>query len=194
MPFKKRIEHKKQTEREKQTVLNAGKFVLVLLLVFAVLGILLFLVSMEPFKAITAYAGSAALYGMGIQNTVEGGEDAYIVLANPEKTVIVINDLCTGVLETMILVAAIVATLEIHWKKRAVGAIAAVIGIFVFNQIRIVSTVFFILNAPIDLVVLSHDIFFRVFLFITIAVFYWLFLKWGKEASPKKRVRKPGPN
>ncbi len=186
MPFKKRIEHKKQTEREKQTVLNAGKFVLVLLLVFAVLGILLFLVSMGPFKAITAYAGSAALYGMGIQNTVEGGEDAYIVLANPEKTVIVINDLCTGVLETMILVAAIVATLEIHWKKRAIGAVAAVIGIFVFNQIRIVSTVFFILNAPIDLVVLSHDIFFRVFLFVTIAVFYWLFLRWGNNKKRKK--------
>jgi exosortase/archaeosortase family protein len=104
-------------------------------------------------------------------------------LQNPEKTVIVINDLCTGVLETMILVAAIIATMEIHWKKRAIGAIAAIIGIFVFNQIRIISTVFFILNAPIDWVVLSHDLFFRVFLFITIAVFYWLFLKWGKEQS-----------
>lgn len=190
MPFKKRLEKQKQPEQEKKTVLNAGKFVLVLLLVFAVLGLFVFLVSMGPFKAVTAYASSAVLHGIGIPNTVEGGEDAYIVLENQEKTIIVINDLCTGVLETMILVAAIVATLEIHWKKRAIGAVAAVLGIFVFNQIRIVSTIFFILNAPIDLVVLSHDIFFRVFLFITIAVFYWVFLRWGKEKTKKVTPRR----
>lgn len=175
-------------QKEHKTVLNAGKFVLVLFLVFAVLGFAVFLVSMNPLKAITANASSAVLRGMGVPNTVEGGEDAYIILGNPEKTIIVINELCTGVLETMILVAAILATLEIHWKKRAVGAVAAVIGIFVFNQIRIVSTVFFILNAPLEIVVLSHEILFRVFLFITIAVFYWLFLKWGKNKP--KPVRK----
>lgn len=168
-------------DKEHRLVLNAGKFVLVLLLVFVVFGILVFLVSAAPFKALTAFASGAVLQVIGIPNAVEGGEDAYIVLENQEKTIIVINELCTGVLETMILVAAIVATLEIHWKKRAIGAVAAVIGIFVFNQIRIVSTVFFILNAPIDWVVLSHDVLFRIFLFVTIAVFYWLFLKMGKK-------------
>jgi len=190
MAFKKKKEPEKKTELEKQTVLKAGKFVLVLLFVLVVFGGLVFLVSAAPFKALTALTSSAVLQGMGVLNSVEGGEDAYIVLENREKTVIVINELCTGILETMILVAAIIATMEIHWKKRAIGAVAAVIGIFLFNQIRIVSTVFFILNAPIDLVVLSHDVFFRVFLFVTIAVFYWAFLRWGKKPALSKSHKK----
>jgi exosortase/archaeosortase family protein len=145
-----------------------------------VLNLLVWLFPPLFFENLTAHATSGILNISGIPNSVETNGTVSILLQNPENTIIAISDLCTGLLETIILVSAIAATMEIHWKKRAVGAVAAVVGIFVFNQIRIVSTIYFILNAPLAVVELSHDTLFRVFLFVAIAVFYWLFLKWGK--------------
>lgn len=176
--------HAKKEERRK--ILDAGKFVLFLIVALAVLGLLVSLVPGLFFEHATAQASSAILNAIGVQNRVDVGNQVLIQLKNENNSTVIINDLCTGVLETVVLVAAILATFEIAWKKRVMAALVAVLAIFVFNQIRIVSTVFFILHAPLDIVVLSHDIFFRIFLFVTIAVFYGVFLNWGKNHQRAK--------
>ncbi|MBU0635616.1 exosortase/archaeosortase family protein [Candidatus Micrarchaeota archaeon] len=176
----------KATEKEYQEVLNAGKFVLFLLIAFVALNLFTSLFPPLFFESITGQTNSALLNGMGISNQFQIGETVLIQLT--KGPTIVINDLCTGILEAIVLLAAILATFEIYWKKRIVGVIAAIIGIFIFNQIRILVTTLFILNAPLEIVVLSHDVLFRLFLFIVIAVFYgaWLWWSYNKFKNRKK--------
>lgn len=160
--------------KTEKNVLNAGRFVLLLIGFMIGLGVIVLLVPSLSIEVLTAKTSGFVLNAVGIQNQFAVEDTVFLKLQNGSR--IVFNELCTGVLETIVLVAAILASFEISWKKRILGALVGIVGIFVFNQLRIVSTVFLILNAPIETVELSHDVFFRVFLFVAIAVFYAVFL------------------
>ena len=99
---------------EKKQIQSAGRFVLLLLVFFAAL---LFLSSLFPknfFEKIAANASNAVYGTIGISGTVqEQDSEVFIQIKNGPK--IIFSDLCTGLLETILLVSAIAAT-EAGWR------------------------------------------------------------------------------
>lgn len=88
-----------------------------------------------------------------------------------------ISYLCTGAMEIFILFAAILATFEISLKEKIKGIIIFGVLAFIFNILRIVFTALLIPSNSIEFVEFAHDIFFRILLFIVIALFYiiWVY-------------------
>ncbi len=167
-----------------KSVLSAGRFFLLLVFWTAAFFLVSNLIPIVWIEQLIATVVSFVLELFSIPSFVGIETDAFIQVDNGPK--IIINYLCTGIVETIILMAAILATFEIHWKKRVIGAIAAVIGIAIFNLMRILFTTATILTQPVEIVVLSHEVFFRIFLFVVIAGFYWIWILFAqKQARPK---------
>lgn len=126
--------------------------------------------------------GFLSLFGQA--GTVSLGETALIELAS--GTVIEISELCTGLMETLIIVGAILASIGISWKKRLLGAVAAGILTISLNHFRIVFTALLILETGnLEMIEFAHNVLFRIFLFVTIAGFYiaWFYLAVREESA-----------
>lgn len=169
---------------EHRKIADAGKFVLFLLGFIFLFTVLLGWISSIQIEQMIAYVSSGVLNLLGIANHTGVGTDVFIQIE--KGPLIIINELCTGILETVVLAAAILASFEVSWKKKAIGALAAIIAIFVFNQLRIIASILLILNAPIDVAVLSHEVLFRLFLFVAIAGFFWAWMVWSKQKHSHK--------
>lgn len=96
-----------------------------------------------------------------------------------DSKTIVISWLCTGVLEIIVLVSAIIASFGVSWKKKLVGIAAAVILGIIFNLLRIVVTVNLILTQNVQTVELAHDALFRLVLFVYIVAVYVGWFYWA---------------
>ncbi len=104
--------------------------------------------------------------------------------------VIQISELCTGILETLVILGAILATIDVEWKKRWAGAIAAAVLVGALNLARIGITVGLIVSSSdLGLVDLAHNLFFRVFLFVSVFGIYLAWFLWATEQWPKKGIR-----
>ncbi|HIH21822.1 MAG: exosortase/archaeosortase family protein [Candidatus Diapherotrites archaeon] len=170
----------------KKEALKGLKFLAAWLLAFAVL-----------------YYGAIAVFGWnGIEGFTAAGAEKILNSFTPSKTSvdfnaepvvlnvegkqILISELCTGLLETALLAAAIIASIGIEWRKRIFGAIAAIAFGMAFNQLRIFASIMQILNTDLEFAELTHDLFFRLSLLIVIAGFYYL---WFRKAA-KGRLTK----
>jgi len=91
--------------------------------------------------------------------------------------VINIISLCSGKLEIALLISFILATSEIKLIYRIIGSIVAIIFIILFNFLRILITIYFISINDLKTSEFLHDILFRIFLFFSIAFFYYIWLK-----------------
>jgi len=60
-----------------------------------------------------------------------------------------------------------------------VGVFGALVGVFAFNQLRVVASAMQLLNTNVEIADLTHNVLFRVFLFIVIAGMYWAWLDWA---------------
>lgn len=159
-------------------VKDAGKFILLLIIFFSVL---LFLFTWFPenfFEKITAKASNAAYSMLGISGTITRQNNEIFIRINNGPNIF-FSSLCIGLLETILLVSAIAATFEISWKKRLLGIIVGIIAVFAFNITRIVVTTLAILNAGIETAEFTHNMLFRVFLFVAIAGLYAGWYRWA---------------
>ncbi|MFA5930879.1 MAG: exosortase/archaeosortase family protein [archaeon] len=104
------------------------------------------------------------------------------------EKVIFISWLCTGILEIIVLASAILASFGVSWKKKLQGILVAIILGVIFNLLRIVITVNIILGQEGQIVEFTHDLLFRVILFVYIVGFYVLWFYWanGKEQKSRK--------
>ena len=102
-----------------------------------------------------------------------------ILLEIAQGKEIAISYLCTGFLELIILVSAILASQGIEWKKRMKGVWFAAVGTQIFNLLRIWVTIFFILNSETATIDLVHNVLFRLTLFVVIAGFYFIWFGWA---------------
>ncbi len=178
---------------ERQDAVKTGRFVLYFLLAY--LAASLAVEALFPIQAIELFVANnvlSFLQGAGYSGSVEAGETAIISLeAGPQ---IEISELCTGVMETLIIVSAIVASVGIAWKKRLFGAAAAGLTTIAFNYVRIIVTAMLILGtSDISLISFTHNVLFRTFLFLTIAVLYIAWFYWAvrgefKQSSKEKKV------
>ena len=92
---------------------------------------------------------------------------------------IIISWLCTGILEIIILISAILASFGVSGKKKLIGVGAAIVAGVIFNLARILITVNFILTQEGPVVELAHDVLFRLVLFIYIVLVYVIWFNWA---------------
>jgi exosortase/archaeosortase family protein len=96
---------------------------------------------------------------------------------------IVISWLCTGILEIIILICAILASFGVNWKEKAVGIIVAIILGIVFNILRIWVTINLLFSENVATVEIAHDALFRIILFVYIAVVYIIWFYWAANKN-----------
>ena len=100
-----------------------------------------------------------------------------------------ISFLCTGLIELFVLVAAILASSGIEWKKRFYGLIGAFDAVVLFNLTRILLTLNLVQNNNQEITDFAHNFFFRVFLFIVIVGFYSLWFYWATEGQALRKLK-----
>ncbi|MEK6972431.1 MAG: exosortase/archaeosortase family protein [archaeon] len=150
-------------------------------------GIMNFLINALPnfilnFELWIANIILAIMQSLGFNGSIIIINDLPIIeLANGVN--IQISYLCTGLLEAAVLLAAILASHGIAWKKRIIGALAGIVLAQLFNITRILLTITFILDSDIQTIEFVHNIFFRVTLFIVIVGIYaaWFWIATRKE-------------
>lgn len=175
-----------QFSLERQDAVKSGKFFGALVLAFLILTVA---VSFVPIVLVENLVAEIVLFFLrlfGLQGEILFQEPVIISLS--QGTQIMISDVCTGLLEIIVIVAAIAASVGIDWRKRLLG-VAAAIGIaFTFNIARIVSTVLIIVNSSsLELIEFAHNVLFRVFLFVVIAGIYFFWFNWATKQEQKSQ-------
>lgn len=181
-------ESKKIHSDEKRQLLY---FLAGFILFYLVLSLLLGLIPQEIYKQITGNAVEAVLNLEGIKTTSMGFLpcDEFSWLSDGvigtcyafgvnDKTIF-IAWLCTGILEIIILISAILASFGINRKEKIIGIILAVIVGIIFNVLRILVTIHIVLTQNLQVVEFAHDILFKVVLFCYITVFYVAWFYWA---------------
>ena len=180
--------------QEKKIVKDQRKqfiwFVLGFLVFYLVLSSLVYPFS-DSLKEGTGRSAQALLGIQGVETISNGNielenyETAYSFEIIPTGQTIFISWLCSGVLEIIILVGAILASFGISWKKKAIGAIAAIIIGYLFNLLRIWITLNIIMGQNAQVFEIAHDALFRAVLFVYIVVVYVLWFIWANKNSKK---------
>ncbi|HLC92719.1 MAG TPA: exosortase/archaeosortase family protein [archaeon] len=170
--------------------LAAGKFMLGILALFLLFSFLVSLLPLESVEMVYAAGTLAALGIFGLDGEVVAQEPALLLL-DAFALPIGISYLCTGLLELTIIWAAMGASFGVDLRKRAIGIIAGTVALVAFNFARIIGSILIIHWFGLDAGNFGHDVLFRVFLFITIAGYYYCWFRWatgqknGKKASKK---------
>ncbi|MFA6269483.1 MAG: exosortase/archaeosortase family protein [archaeon] len=96
---------------------------------------------------------------------------------------ILISWLCTGVLEIIVLIAAMLASFGVNWEKKIKGIGLAIVAGIIFNILRIAITVNIVLTQNLQTIELAHDLLFRLVLFIYIVGVYVMWFNWAMKSS-----------
>ena len=174
---------------------HAGKFLLGIAALFLLFNYILSLIGYAAFENFYAEASLLVLKIFGLDGSVVAGEPALISL-QIFSVPVGISYLCTGLLEMTVVWGAILASFGIPLRKRIIGAVAGAVVIAVFNIARIAASILIISFFGLDAGNFSHDLLFRVFLFLTVAGFYYFWFRWaqqddagtGKVKEIKKRL------
>ncbi len=150
----------------KNDAVKGGKFLLELVLAYVIISLFFLFIPLELIELIIA-------------KTVMIFTGGKIVFQEPvlilfENFSVQISYLCTGLMEFILLASAIIATAGIKKEKKVLGIVGAGIATFVFNVIRIVITISLIENTSIEIIELTHDVLFRISLFVLIAGYYFI--------------------
>ena len=158
---------------------KAMRFLALFILLYAVISLSFYaLIPLEAVESVTANSVMHFLGWFGYSGEITAGEPVLILLEGRVK--IQISELCTGLLEMFVLVASVLASVGISWRKRGWGVLLSVLVVFAFNIIRIVATSLIILGgAEIGVIELAHDLLFRITLFAVIVVTYVAWFYWA---------------
>jgi exosortase/archaeosortase family protein len=155
-------------------------FVMAFILFYIILTAIVYAFPKGFFEGVVGIIVNFILNVGGLSTQTLWGEQYDIYLLDTGKTII-ISWLCTGVLEIIILVSAILASFGVSWRKRVYGIIAAVVAGIVFNLLRIIITIIIILSQSAATFELAHDLLFRITLFVYITAFYVLWFYWAEK-------------
>lgn len=171
--------------RLKREAWLGAKFLAGTIAVFVLLHTLVsLLVPLELAELFFAQSAKIFVGFFGVQGTIQQGEPALIFLQGAGiETPISISYLCTGLLEMLILVAAVAASFGIETRKRAIGILGAVLATAAFNIFRITASILLIVFSGLQAAEFGHEILFRGFLFVTIAGYYAVWFGWATRGS-----------
>lgn len=172
------------SEQEKKIVSSQRKQFTFFVLIFVFFYLFLSM-AISPFennlKEFSGKTAEAMLSIQGIEISEQGfyqGEEEIVYSFFAGEKQIIISGLCAGILEIIILVSTLLATLGISWRKKLIGIIIGIIAGIIFNIIRIWITINIILTQETQVIEFAHDILFRIILFVYIIGFYvtWFYL------------------
>jgi len=161
-------------------LLSAGKFITGIAVFFLLFYFLFSLIPLEWFEFFYAKISFEFLKLLGFTGELIFQEPVLILLDN-FSGIIKISFLCTGLLELWFIWSTTLASFGIDLKKRIKGVIAGTIVLVCFNFIRILSTIIIIALFGLEAGDLSHEILFKLFLFLTIAGFYYFWFNWATK-------------
>jgi len=171
---------------EKEDARKTGRFLGFFIIVFVALKLFVDFVLGSALENFVASVELGILGMLGISGSLILNGTAVIALENGLN--IMISELCTGSLELLILVSAIIASIGIAWRSRIIGAVAGAVFIVLFNFLRITLTILIILSEPgIETIEFAHDILFRIFLFFAIAIAYIAWFYWAVKRQKQKK-------
>jgi exosortase/archaeosortase family protein len=201
MNIKKEIKDLKKyySKKEKEIIKNPRKQFTYFILIFVFIYLLLTSLA-APFdlsiketvgknaEGFLAFSG-ATISENGIYEASDG-EAVYSFFANEKQ--IIISSLCTGVLEIIILISAMIASIGITFRNKIIGIINAIILGFVFNTARIWITLSLIMGTNASVFEFAHDFLFRIILFIYIIFVYviWFYISQNGLEKTKKEILK----
>jgi len=163
----------------KKALLKATEFLLGIASIYLILSISIgFLVPIQAIELMHASLANGILGALGSQGKIV--EDENILMVFPGLTA-EINELCTGLIEFLLLASMMLASWEIKLNKRLKGILLALIVWLAVNPLRIALTIMQLFNASIEFAVLTHDVLFRVSLFIVIVLTYFFWLEWARK-------------
>ncbi|MFH1696290.1 MAG: exosortase/archaeosortase family protein [Candidatus Diapherotrites archaeon] len=162
---------------------SAIKFVAGIAILFFVLHTaVLFVFGLELIEFFFAQLSVFVVSLFGVHGTVQAGEPVLIFLQGAELP-ISISYLCTGLLELVVIVSAVLASFGIEPRKRIIGAVLAAFVTVLFNLVRISASMLLVVFFGLGIAELGHEILFRAFLFLTIAGYYALWFAWATGQS-----------
>ncbi|MDD3159950.1 MAG: exosortase/archaeosortase family protein, partial [Candidatus ainarchaeum sp.] len=167
-------------EKIKQSKRLQFTFFILLFLVFFLFFSIILTPFQIPIKQFTGKTIESILSLQGIKTNfiglveIETGEIVYSfdLISNGLNQQFFISWLCTGIFEIIILCGAIFASIGIKSKEKLNGILLAIIVGVIFNFIRIILVINIYLLFGLNAENLTHDILFRLFLFIYITLFY----------------------
>jgi len=175
-----------RSDEKKQLIYFLAGFILFYLIISLVLG----LVPQSFYKQLTGNIVQGVLSLEGISTTslgflecnefswlAEGVSGTCYAFGVNGKTIFMAW-LCTGVLEIIILISAILSSFGINSKEKLIGIVLAIIIGVIFNILRIILTIHIVLTQNLQIVEFAHDILFKVILFGYITVFYVIWFYW----------------
>ncbi len=179
--IKKSAEQLLKFKLNKHNAFQAAKFIIAIIAAFALLHTAFFLiVPLQLYESAIANIVAFVSGAFGFGGSINAGIEPVEMLFSGNLKII-ISYLCTGILETMLLIAAILASFGIDLRKRVIGAVAAFFAVFIFNLLRILITIFLILNFDLRIAEISHDLLFRLSLLVVIAGFYYVWQGWATQ-------------
>jgi exosortase/archaeosortase family protein len=148
--------------------------ILFLVLFGIILLFLNYITSSLNLSYLYSYISHIILDNLGIVNELffNGVNYGIFVFGNE----INIIDVCTGLFELCVFSALIFANLKINFKNKLIGFFILIILFFYFNLIRILTMIFLLGFANLNLVDVLHTIFFKIGFFIFFILFYYLWL------------------
>lgn len=105
------------------------------------------------------------------------------------NALIEISPLCSGLLEMILLGAAILATPTKPWGSRVRGLVVGIALLFILNLTRIILTIMQIQHTSLAFATFTHDVLFRIVLIMGFALIY---AGWIHFPLIKKRVHAKG--
>jgi exosortase/archaeosortase family protein len=134
-------------------------------------------------KSIEGFLGLQGIKTSEIGLNEKNGETAYSFFIENLKEPINIINLCTGILEIIILISAILASIGISFRDKLVGISISIFAGIIFNLIRIWITINIILLGNIGFAEFVHGFLFKLILFLYIIGFYvtWFYWTQNKE-------------
>jgi len=161
-------------------VLQAGKFIAGITLLFLLFNFFLSLIPLEFFEFFYAFFTLELLKIIGFEGFLEFQEPVLVHLT-ALSIPLGFTYLCTGLLEMALVWSATLSSFGIELKKRVTGFFAGTLVLIGFNFFRIIASILIIVWFGLDAGNFSHDILFRAFLFVTIAGFYFYWFRWATK-------------
>ena len=164
---------------EKKDAIKGGKFLIILIIAFIAISLgMQFSGAAQGMQSVIANNVSSIFNSFGYQTTLEEN-----IISFPNYD-IRISELCTGLLELIILISAIIASIIVSLKKRLLGVMGAIAFVYVINLLRIIISINIILNGNLQAAEFAHDLLFRISLIVVIVGFYGI---WFWFATNQKK-------
>jgi exosortase/archaeosortase family protein len=180
----------KRELRDKKAVKNVTRFVAIFVAIFFLFLFIIIPLSTPLWDFLGVFhASSAASMISAFGSFASASENVISVDVMGSETDFIVSQLCSGDVEIALLVALIIASFDVALFWRILGAVFGAILILLLNPLRIALTVMITQNQGMEAGDVAHSIIFRLFLFVLLVSYYFVWYHLCKGRKTPKRFR-----